>query len=115
MSGVILHCMREIVIEDYVQLGVGIRIYDGNMQPLLAAERCGHQHHAIGSAPVRICEDVWLGAEAVILKGVTLGARSIVGARTMVTWDVPGDSIVAGVPARVVAKIDNPRGAAELV
>jgi acetyltransferase-like isoleucine patch superfamily enzyme len=45
---------------------------------------------------------VWIGAGALILKGVTIGPRSVVAARSVVTTDVPPDVVVAGNPARIV-------------
>jgi acetyltransferase-like isoleucine patch superfamily enzyme len=52
--------------------------------------------------PVTIEDDVWIGANATILKGVTIHRGAIVGAGAVVTRDVPSYSLVAGVPARVV-------------
>lgn len=54
------------------------------------------------SAPVRLVRDVWLGAGAVVLKGVTLGPGAVVGAGAVVTRDVPAGAIVAGVPGRTI-------------
>lgn len=59
--------------------------------------------------PVTICDNVWIGAAATILPGVTVGENAIVGAGSVVTRDVPANTIVAGVPARVIRKI--PTGA----
>ncbi|WP_299938751.1 acyltransferase [uncultured Pelagimonas sp.] len=53
-------------------------------------------------APVRIGEDVWLGAQVKILKGVTIGAGSIIGSGSTVTRDIPENVIAVGSPARVV-------------
>jgi len=52
--------------------------------------------------PVVIEDDVWIGANAVVLPGVTIGARSVVGAGAVVVKDVAPKTIVAGVPARVI-------------
>jgi maltose O-acetyltransferase len=52
--------------------------------------------------PVVIGNDVWIGTGAVILKGVTVGDRSVIAARAVVTRDVRPDAVVAGNPARVV-------------
>jgi virginiamycin A acetyltransferase len=49
-----------------------------------------------------VCDDVWIGTEAMILPGVKIGAGSIVGARALVGRDVPPYAIVAGNPARVI-------------
>lgn len=57
------------------------------------------------SAPVTISENVWIGSNATILPGVTIGKNSVVAAGAVVTKDVPDDSVVAGVPAKVVKTI----------
>lgn len=54
------------------------------------------------SGPITIGDDVWLGAQSVVLPGVSIGAGAVVGARSVVTRDVPPRAIVAGAPARVV-------------
>jgi acetyltransferase-like isoleucine patch superfamily enzyme len=52
--------------------------------------------------PVRLGNDVWLGAGAIVLKGVTIGDGAVVGAGAVVTKDVPALGKVAGVPARTI-------------
>ena len=61
----------------------------------------------VQTAPVTIEDDVWIGASSIILKGVTIGARSIIGAGSMVTKSIPADSIAAGNPCKVIRKIEN--------
>ena len=55
---------------------------------------------------VVIEDGVWLGEGCVVLKGVTVGKRSVVGANAVVTKDVPPGVVVGGIPARVIKKID---------
>ena len=55
-------------------------------------------------APVQIDDDVWIGARCIILKGVHIGARSIIGAGSVVVNDIPADSIAAGNPCKVIKK-----------
>ncbi|MGN0256459.1 MAG: sugar O-acetyltransferase [Chordicoccus sp.] len=57
-------------------------------------------------APVHIGNRVWLGANVTVLPGVTIGDGAIVAAGAVVTKDVPANTVAAGVPARVVKKID---------
>lgn len=58
------------------------------------------------SAPVVIEDDAWLGEGCVILKGVTIGRRAVIGANAVVTKDVPPGAIVGGVPARVLRQME---------
>ena len=55
-------------------------------------------------APIVIEDDVWIGAGAIVLAGVTIGEASVVGAGAVVTKDVPPESVVCGVPARHIQK-----------
>jgi acetyltransferase-like isoleucine patch superfamily enzyme len=81
--------------------GVSIRDLDGH--PVDAALRREHRPTPCeGIRPVVLGDDVWIGADATILKGVTIGDRAIVGAGAVVTSDVPADTVVAGNPARVI-------------
>ena len=58
----------------------------------------------ISSQGVKIEDDVWLGAGAIILDGVTIGRGSVIGAGAVVTKDIPPHSVAIGVPARVIKK-----------
>jgi acetyltransferase-like isoleucine patch superfamily enzyme len=57
--------------------------------------------------PIHIGRNVWIGFDCVVLPGVTIGEGSIVGARSVVTENVPSFTVVAGNPARVIRKIEN--------
>jgi acetyltransferase-like isoleucine patch superfamily enzyme len=56
--------------------------------------------------PIVIKRNAWIGAGATILPGVTVGENAIVAAGSMVTKDVPSNTLVAGVPAKKVKRID---------
>jgi len=60
----------------------------------------------ISSAPITIEDDVWIGAHCIVLKGVTIGARSIIGAGSVVTKSIPADCIAAGNPCKVIREIN---------
>lgn len=57
------------------------------------------------SAPIILEENVWLGARVIVLRGVTIGAGSVVAAGSVVTRDIPPRSLAAGLPARVIRQI----------
>lgn len=59
----------------------------------------------VNSKPITIGDDTWIGTEALILKGVTIGKGAIVGAHSVVTKDVPPFTVVAGNPAKVVKEL----------
>jgi acetyltransferase-like isoleucine patch superfamily enzyme len=67
------------------------------------------------TSPVRIGDNVWIGAKSSIGKGVTIGSNTIVGAHSVVTGDLPADCVAVGVPARVIRYRDQatPVGAAD--
>jgi len=63
----------------------------------------------LNTEPVVIEDEVWIGEGAVVLKGVTVGKRSVIGANAVVTKSVPPYTVVGGVPARFIRKIENNR------
>ena len=102
ISGAVLYCSSQIVVEDYVKIGAGAQIYDTDFHAINWLERRANRPEAVATKPVRICRDAWIGANVMVLKGVTIGERSIVAAGAVVTSDVPPDRIAGGVPARVL-------------
>jgi acetyltransferase-like isoleucine patch superfamily enzyme len=60
----------------------------------------------VSTKPIRIEDNVWIGANAVITAGVTIGKHSVVGAGSVVTKDVPGYCVAVGNPARIIKKYD---------
>ena len=66
----------------------------------------GQRSQGIGtSAPITLEENVWIGANATVCGGVTIGADSVIGAGSVVTHDIPAGVIAAGVPCRVIRPI----------
>ena len=57
------------------------------------------------SAPIVLGKNVWVGSNATILQGVTIGDNAVIGAGAVVTGDIPADTVAVGVPARVVKHI----------
>jgi acetyltransferase-like isoleucine patch superfamily enzyme len=106
MSGAVICAKESVVLGNNVQLGSGVVISDTDFHSMDYQVR-GQEGdlEAAQSAPVSIGDDCFIGARAIVLKGVTIGARSIVGAGAVVVKDVPADVVVAGNPARIVKSI----------
>ena len=90
-------------IGSHVNLAQGITVSALNHNFSDASKRIDEQ--GVSTTPVTIEDDVWIGANAVILPGVTIGEHCVVAAGAVVTKDVPPHSLVAGVPAKVINKI----------
>jgi acetyltransferase-like isoleucine patch superfamily enzyme len=104
-----------IVIGDRVLISHGVNIFDNLTHPIRAQARHAHARQiltvghpsnvTLGEKPVAIEDDVWIGAGAFVLRGVTLGQGSIVASGAVVTSDVAPFCIVAGNPAAVVREL----------
>ena len=93
-----------ITLGNNVCLGLNVRIYDNDFHSLDPVQRRSSME-GIRSEPVMIGEDVFVGANAMILKGVKIGARTIVAAGSVVfRGEYPEDAIVMGNPAQVISK-----------
>jgi maltose O-acetyltransferase len=98
------------VILDVMDVTIGSRTLVGpNVQIYTATHPTSHKDRASGveyAKPIAIGEDVWLGGSSVICPGVTIGDRSIIGAGSVVTKDIPADVIAAGNPCRIIRHLD---------
>lgn len=83
--------------------GPGVQLYTAT-HPLNYAERSAGKEYA---KPIIIGEDVWIGGGAIVCPGVTIGARTVVGAGSVVTKDLPSDVFAAGNPCRVIRSLQN--------
>lgn len=92
-----------VKIGHHVNLAQGVTVTALNHIFKDANKRIDEQ--GISTAPVTIGDDIWIGANAVILPGVTIGNHSVVAAGAVVTKDVPPRSLVAGVPAKEIKQI----------
>ena len=106
MSSTILWAKNSITIGDRVTIGANVVILDSDCHSLNHLDRwTENDMRNCKSKPIVIEDDVLIGAGSYILKGVHIGARSIIGAGSIVTTDVPSDCIVAGNPAKIIRKI----------
>jgi acetyltransferase-like isoleucine patch superfamily enzyme len=93
-----LGAMKSVIIEDHCIFAAFIQITDAEH----GMDSDQHVIYApIKAEPVRIGEGVWLGSHVVVLKGVSIGARSVIGAHSLVRAGIAADSIAFGSPARV--------------
>lgn len=110
-------CDAEIEVGDYCLISWNVVFMDTYRIPLDVAGRKREIEQAlersprrlIGEAearPIRIGKNVWIGFDACVLPGVTIGEGSIVGAHSVVAEDVPPYTIVAGNPARVIRQLE---------
>ena len=92
-----------VTIGDHVNLAQGITVTALNHNFADTDKRIDEQ--GVSTSPVVIGDDIWIGANAVVLPGVTIGHHSVVAAGAVVTKDVPPHSLVAGVPAKIIKQI----------
>jgi acetyltransferase-like isoleucine patch superfamily enzyme len=97
LNGCSVSAKREVIIERKAMVGPGSRVYDADQHDL-----DGERREVV--APVRIGELAWVASDVTVMRGVTIGAHAVVGARSLVTRDVPPHTLVYGTPAE-------PRGA----
>jgi acetyltransferase-like isoleucine patch superfamily enzyme len=100
-----LYDMGGVDIGDLVMIGPNVSIITTG-HPLNPSERRAY----VEAKPIVIEKNVWIAAGATIVGGVTVGENSVVGAGAVVTKDVPPNSFVAGVPARVIRSLEESPG-----
>ena len=92
-----------VTIGSHVNLAQGITITALNHNFEDATRRIDEQ--GVATTPVVIGDDVWIGACAVVLPGVTIGSHCVVAAGAVITRDVPDNTLVGGVPAKVIKSL----------
>ena len=97
-SGTYIACANRVVLGKNVKCGADTTIWDTDFHP--EDPRSGED------APVVIGDNVWLGLGVTVLKGVTIGENTIIGAGGLVTRSLPAGVMATGMPARVVKRLD---------
>lgn len=98
---------ERIVIGDESMIAANVYIVDFNhLYPLQKSKKLIGKKSGYEAEAIVIGRYVWIGANAVILKGVTIGDNAVVGASSVVTKDVPENTVVAGCPAKVIKRIN---------
>jgi acetyltransferase-like isoleucine patch superfamily enzyme len=118
LNGALVMCEDKIDIGSHCLISWNVGIADSDFHPLDPAQRLIDAHALapfsenrpprpkLKTAPVKICDNVWIGMNAVILKGVTIGQNSVVAAGSVVTKSVAPNVVVAGNPAVVVKEFN---------
>lgn len=107
-NGTYLNRNTEIVASASVTIGRDCMI--GRDVIIMDSDQHAFPGEPLVSAAVSIDDRVWIGARAMVLKGVTIGHDSVVGAGAIVTRDIPPLSVAVGQPARVIRGLERPRG-----
>jgi acetyltransferase-like isoleucine patch superfamily enzyme len=107
-GNVMLHAYDLIEIGDFTMISRGTLIMDA-IHRIDVPDRPFLPQPMIMKGPIRIGSNVWIGHNAAIMGGVTIGDRAIVGANSVVTRDVEPGATVGGVPARVIESTTRPR------
>jgi acetyltransferase-like isoleucine patch superfamily enzyme len=101
--GTVISARNEITIGSDCAISWNCSILDNDMHEIV--ELPDSEKQPRGPQPVCIADHVWIGASAIILKGVTIGQNAIVAAGAIVTRDVSANTLVAGAPARIIRRV----------
>lgn len=100
-SGLKIYAITKVAIGNNVLIGAGCIIMDNDSHHSSLTKR---EQNIIPSRPISIEDNVFIGLQCVILKGVTIGKNSVIGARSVVINDIPENSIAIGNPCKVIMK-----------
>ncbi len=118
VHGARIICDNEVTIGDYALISWNVVFMDTYRLPFDVPSRRKELERIpahplrvasgdVTARPIRIERNVWIGFDACVLPGVTIGEGSVVGAKSVVTESVPPFTVVAGNPARVIRKLDS--------
>lgn len=96
-SGVTIRCFDKIIIGNNVRIGANSLIIDGDAH--------FNDPRSSKPKPIIIEDNVFIGANCIVKKGVRIGRNSVVGMNSVVTKDIPEDSIAVGIPAKIIKSI----------
>lgn len=105
ISNTLIFSQECVTIEDNVMIGGGVQIWDTDFHPLDLHDRIIHNISEIKKEPVLLKNGCFIGANSIILKGVTIGEKSIIGAGSVVSKNIPSNEIWAGNPARYIKSL----------
>ncbi len=103
LSGAVIGAKESITIGDNAVIGANVLITDFDWHAIDAAAR--NRGESSKSKPVTISSSVFIGTSSIILKGVSIGKNSVIGANSLVTSNIPANVIAAGNPCKVVSEL----------
>ena len=106
LSGTTICAARSVAIGRRCLIGADVLITDTDFHPLDPENRRYRSERDARSEPVNVGDDVFIGARAIILRGVKIGEGAVVGAGSVVSRDIPAFSVCAGNPARVIRNLE---------
>ncbi|WP_400263718.1 acyltransferase [Lacticaseibacillus paracasei] len=105
MSGVVVYARKEITIGDDTLIGGNTKIIDNDFHPIDMEARINNDPRKIGTRPIHIGKNCFIGCNVLILKGTELGDGCIVGAGAVVSGKFPKNSIIVGNPAKIIKSL----------
>lgn len=105
ISGATIYARNSIIIGENTHIGGNVKILDNDFHPLEIEARNADIKEKIGTRPINIGENCFIGCNALILKGTTLGDGCVVGAGAVVSGKFEDNCVIAGNPARVIKKL----------
>lgn len=105
ISGATIYARKGITIGDDTNIGGNVKILDNDFHPIDPEARRKDIKEQIGTRPVKIGRNCFVGCNALILKGTVLGDNCVVGAGAVVSGIFEDNSVIAGNPARVIRKL----------
>lgn len=105
INGATIRSYDAITIGSNVWITAGCYIMDSDGHPVDSDKRASEELQYIKTKPIVIADNVWIGIQTIILPGVTIGKNSVIGAGSVVTKDVPPDTLAAGNPASVIKSL----------
>jgi len=105
ISGATIYARSRIVIGDNTNIGGNVKILDNDFHPVDPEARLLDDKEKIGTAPIKIGKNCFIGCNVLILKGSVIGDNCVVGAGAVVSGTFGDNCVIAGNPAKIIKKV----------
>lgn len=106
MSGVTIYARNKISVGDNTLIGANVKILDNDFHPIEIEARNADDKSKIAAKPIEIGKNCFIGCNALILKGTTLGEGCVVGAGAVVSGKFPDNSVIVGNPGKIIKTLE---------